>query len=497
MPGNEDFLNEMVSHNSLPLSVSVLKRVTPKNALKKNKIKEELPDALKTALSPSDFGIHTNLPLSKIIELAHEVYGPATSFPESVKETILEASKTKLPSSNNNTCDILEKSDCYFPLDGYNYEQHLRSIRPEAFVPATTAPQTMLEVEEPTPEEKEVLLALENPDDYESVSDDVIANVFQGVDDKSLLWGDSHNACHEQTDQCRDEINRLLKESRQLDGLSENETEACLDDVALQHLLATEYNTLDTEECDKSSVINGKNPNDIEPLLNDFLNQKKKKYADVVISGTVLTQENHDAPPSTQIDSNGRLSCLDEQQRKQLLDMAERLIISDTSSTSSETHSDDQLSQRWDCETILTTRTNTENHPGRVFRPPKSLNVLLKVSDHIHKARTVGKVLSTTEDMLPSLNEDMHNKKKSSAVCSGTDDSDSDVIRLPPIVTKRPCHETPEEKRKRKNAVKQAQRLIRQSKKETMQFLKAQKNKVNSIKFASNDTHCGIRHIRL
>jgi hypothetical protein len=110
----------------------------------------------------------------------------------------------------------------------------------------------MLEVEEPTPEglffyfnekgelqkynfcafqlflEKEVLLALENPDDYESVSDDVIANVFQGVDDKSLLWGDSHNACHEQTDQCRDEINRLLKESRQLDGLSENETEACL-----------------------------------------------------------------------------------------------------------------------------------------------------------------------------------------------------------------------------------------------------------------------------
>jgi hypothetical protein len=52
-----------------------------------------------------------------------------------------------------------------------------------------------------------------------------------------------------------------------------------------------------------------------------------------------------------------------------------------------------------DCETILTTRTNTENHPGRVFRPPKSLNVLLKVSDHIHKARTVGKYVTYCEDI--------------------------------------------------------------------------------------------------
>lgn len=40
-------------------------------------------------------------------------------------------------SSNTNILDkdIIELSDCYFPLDDYDYSQHLRTIRDTNFIP--------------------------------------------------------------------------------------------------------------------------------------------------------------------------------------------------------------------------------------------------------------------------------------------------------------------------------------------------------------------------
>merc|ERR1719199_1945108 len=67
--------------------------------------------------------------------------------------------------------EVLEKEECYFPLDGYDYSRHLKLMTPEGVFEAEVgkdSKEPFLKVEGQTKEEHELLAALDEADEYES-----------------------------------------------------------------------------------------------------------------------------------------------------------------------------------------------------------------------------------------------------------------------------------------------------------------------------------------
>eukprot|EP00434_Breviolum_minutum_P016735 symbB.v1.2.014758.t1/scaffold1081.1/size139474/15 len=95
--------------------------------------------------------------------------------------------------------------DCYFPPDGYNYEQHLKSV--SGAKKAKSVVGVVLEAPEPVREEdffkqhatnndeEEVLRALENDEEYEELEENEIDDVLDGgvLEPETLLWGPVDN----------------------------------------------------------------------------------------------------------------------------------------------------------------------------------------------------------------------------------------------------------------------------------------------------------------
>ncbi|KAL1951247.1 hypothetical protein VTO73DRAFT_396 [Trametes versicolor] len=125
----------------------------------------------------------------------------------------------------------------------------------------------------------------------------------------------------------------------------------------------------------------------------------------------------------------------------------------------------DEKKDRWDCETILTTFSNLENHP-RVIKARNS--------------KPVPKIRLDPKTGLPSVVEDKPARKQPQSDSSGTDDEDdSRPVR---VTIARPKEETAEEKKARKQAVK-AERQARRSEKKTTResFSKETKRQVQSL----------------
>ncbi|KAF5374963.1 hypothetical protein D9758_000501 [Tetrapyrgos nigripes] len=119
---------------------------------------------------------------------------------------------------------------------------------------------------------------------------------------------------------------------------------------------------------------------------------------------------------------------------------------------------EDDKRDRWDCETILTTYSNLENHPR-----------LIRARD----SKPVSKIRLDPKTGLPSIAEDPSKvkplTKSGVSFKNESDDSDyenDDSHRAPSTVT-RSRDETPEEKKARKAAVKSQQAARRAEKKST------------------------------
>lgn len=117
---------------------------------------------------------------------------------------------------------------------------------------------------------------------------------------------------------------------------------------------------------------------------------------------------------------------------------------------------------QWDCESVLSLRTNTTNHPGRVKRTDR-----IKVSD----------------------------KPEKNPVMEAVEEED-EIVEFPEVTTLRQRGETTEERKARKAAVKEMQKMSRQLKKQTKDTYKEERKKANT-RVPAGDIREGVRRQQL
>jgi len=128
----------------------------------------------------------------------------------------------------------------------------------------------------------------------------------------------------------------------------------------------------------------------------------------------------------------------------------------------------------WDCSTVVTNRSTLFNNPTRIprarIRVSKKTGIPLDGID--------GSSVKAQRRMLEPIGE---------------------VVELPPVDTTRPKGESTEQRRVRKAAVKEAQRILRQMKKQGEEVIKEETSLNRKIQgHRSNfDVRQGVRHIRL
>ncbi|KAH9858259.1 LTV-domain-containing protein [Lenzites betulinus] len=126
----------------------------------------------------------------------------------------------------------------------------------------------------------------------------------------------------------------------------------------------------------------------------------------------------------------------------------------------------DDKKDRWDCETILTTYSNLENHPRLI----KARNT-----------RSVPKIRLDPKTGLPSVMEEQPARRQLRSESSETDEDDEDS-RPVRMTVARSKNETTEEKKARKQAVKAERHARRSEKKMTKEsFSKEVKRQVQSL----------------
>jgi protein LTV1 len=116
-----------------------------------------------------------------------------------------------------------------------------------------------------------------------------------------------------------------------------------------------------------------------------------------------------------------------------------------------------RVAPEFDCESVLSLRSNISNHPGKVGRPDR-----------------IKPVSEKPERVLPNISED-------------------DAVELPEVSTFRPKGESADERKARKDAVKEHKRLCRSLKKETKEAFKNEKKK-NAVAPNAGDLREGFRH---
>uniref|UniRef100_A0A3B0MGA9 Protein LTV1 homolog n=1 Tax=Theileria annulata TaxID=5874 RepID=A0A3B0MGA9_THEAN len=383
------------------------------NDIWKNRNPSQVPKDLLKNLDPHDFGIHDNLNKTQKQLLIRNIYGNLDTFKKFDKPT-KKQTKQKVAE------DDLE-GDCYFPKDGYDYEQHLATINPKYFIPApkhtNDDPYVEISADFPDlndslegkldPEVGEVLEALESDNELEAIDDDFVSQAIgceEDLDEDDLLWG---NYTPMIPISILDNINNheIIEDNEEIsDDMIENPLErGYLKDF-------NHYNALDK---DKMTIL--------DPII-----PKDKIYE-------ILENDEHFNEISSESDFD------DEYEYE-----------------SSE-------SDNWDVETVLTTYSNSTNHPKMI------LSRKIKVPNPA------------------PLKDNSANKKL-----------DIDTIQLPEVNTTRVKGESLEEKRERKLAVKRTKALIQEVKRNNKEILKEvrRKNAVTNSKGCYDITN-GVKYLKL
>mmetsp|Transcript_119759 Transcript_119759/g.298757 ORF Transcript_119759/g.298757 Transcript_119759/m.298757 type:complete len:491 (-) Transcript_119759:245-1717(-) len=392
--------------------------------------------------------------------------------------------------------DDLE-GDCYFPKDGYNYEQHLKRVSGTGkngggvVGVVLNAPQQVPEEEinlQPASniDEVEVLRALEMADEYDEMEDGSLEELIPGgiVDPSLVLWGPTaaedsdlpdlaafkamHLArlggLHEGEDEDEDEDGGSDdddEDGQQVAGSSRRRAgagtaaEAAAAAAEFDEFFAAEYGEEDDiGACDDEEIEGHISLDKCEEVLDEYLDHKKRDFA--------------------------KLTSLYEPQRGRLDDVPRvieetKAIIErhynnegdddDESDTDSGEASDSE-SRTWDCESVLSTLSNVSNRPGKIGK--------IKV------------IKKPTQAMKPVKEEN-----------ENSEDEADDVVELPDVVTERPKNETPEEKKQRKAAVKEMRRICRKMKKESKETYKNETAKLADSKVGTGDIRHKSRAFRL
>ncbi|VWU50942.1 conserved protein, unknown function [Hepatocystis sp. ex Piliocolobus tephrosceles] len=498
--------------------------------------------------------------------------------------------KKKKKNSNRNNKDLsFLDGDCYFPNDGYDYEQHLRPASEHFTEIKTKNNNNFFEVKPCNEEEIELLKALDD-EGYEELNDTF---VYEAQDapthemlkvDKTLLWGkqdpiffynknypdnnsaiesnstsnsdseqphsDSEqfpedneqlnknneqlNKSNEQLNKNNEQLNKsneqLNKNNEQLNKSNEqlnknneqfNKNNTKYNDITKSHSItldkvySSSKNIDSRNECEDSTIsdnikkINDKTNNISEQKnnlikLSDLIKHALDKHDGKIVQ---QTEQNEAAEPNETDELNDLFGENKRRRRKKkrnkklrfediLIDIHNedknkiREIIKmqneedinnekkEYSDCSFSSDVSDSASSSYDCKTILTTKTNTTNHPFKLIIPTKiKTNILNKTSLTINTEKEKEKK--------------MEQKKKSSDALKL-----EHYLVLEKIKTKRDKNETAEEKRERKRLVKEAQKLNRKIKKENSILIKTQKQLMNK-KQNPFDIRDNVKYVKL
>ncbi|SCL97622.1 conserved Plasmodium protein, unknown function [Plasmodium chabaudi chabaudi] len=407
---------------------------------------------------------------------------------DNVNNDKIGGKKKKKKKKNNDNFSYLD-GDCYFPNDGYDYEQHLKPISNNFVEVKTKSENKFFEIKPVDEEEKELFKTFET-DNYEELNDNFVYEA-QNVEtieklhvDNKLIWGDpetflfipNSNLCStqvgdEETDQgvsdVEDASDDIFDKSGQtIEKDNDNNT---------SHFQLDEDNDKEwsyKNEKNSKTIIFDENvnpnienkmkyeKNDDSIKLSDLINLELKKVNDKANDNTneikrimrkskKIKNKNKQNIENIVIDINDN----DKEKILKIVDMQNDEIVVDQDISSSYSSDDDSLS--YDCQTILTTKTNTTNHPSKLIIPKS-----IKVTPILNK-----KIFNTNLETKEKPNDSVNKLER--------------YLVLDQIKTKRDKNETPEEKRERKKSVKEAQRLNRKLKKENSLIMKNEKKLMN------------------
>lgn len=431
------------------------------NDVWKKRDKTTVPKEFLSLINPADFGIHAGLPESQKDELIMEIYGTREEY-ERIAARFTHVDAPKKPKEEE------LDDDCYFPKDGYDYSQHLATITPQNFIPAvkpmaedsdklanvkslTDFPSLKAPIPAPTTEDQElaeVLKALDDEaSDEEVMDDDFVAKAMDNedpdtfVDENELLWGG-----------CKP-LRRAMYEANELFG-------ATVDEYERSRNLAADF-TPDPEDAYDDAY---ENTYDDAGTDDDELGQDAMKDDEMPSSLMELLKNNEWKTEEYEKDTMDALDPVGDM-KGSVLNLVEQAGESDSAYSVEEEYYSDS-SEQWDVETVLTKYTNATNHPQRI------------------RANVVQKIKQL--------------EKKSEAPTEPKEKEDIEYVELPPIVTTRNRNETPEERKARKAAVKQAKAIITKMKKQNKESLKdAKKKAVEKDSRGSYDIVNGVKYIKL
>ncbi|EAK90351.1 hypothetical protein [Cryptosporidium parvum Iowa II] len=403
--------------------------------------------------------------------------------------------------NNDFNTDVFK--DNYFPDDGYDYEQHLCTIKkdgnymnstlkhktnldPKSLLFNSTSILSNSEIEihkgDFLSELVELVNCLEEPDDFEELNDDFILDMTglknkceldKNIDMNDILWGGG-----KLNSSLKDDIQRLNSEFNQSELITQNFDSSSVfseenynnenDNDSLENLL-NEYNdniaVLD-EDTNESSLIEFNKKLDVseyEHILDRYINQVKIR----------------NSAKSKPEKSYGEIGMpLDKAQVEKIISILESTEIYDNSSEAT-------LSDISDFESIEKISESFSQASFEVINKPKKVDILSYYSSLNSKGQT-NCPTPTRQNFFFENEEYSHNQHNN--------------LRAP-IVASLPLRkkdETPEDRRNRKQAVKQAKREMRDLKRKNKQDTKNIKKSVvrNLINSNNNDIKSGVRYFR-
>lgn len=364
--------------------------------------------------------------------------------------------------------------DCYFPKDGYNYNQHLKTLSSDKKkggfggvileVPKKEKEtiRTDFSIQQvATEEESEVLKALEDADNpgYEELDDELLDVMLPSgaLDLETTLWGPTAHDYDDLPDLAEFKAMHAARLAAMTgeDG-DEGDYEGCadvVDSAHFQQLLEDEYGDDEIGAMDDDDIEGHITMENMEDILDEFLEERdaekqqlesifepiKGKYDEVprVIEETKAIIERHN--------------------------MDHSVVDEDAETTEGESEEDE--SKNWDCETVLSTLSNLSNRPGKIERI---------------------KIVKKPAKELTSIAEDSKDDDED-------DDDDDDVIELPDVITERPKNESPEDKKTRKASVKEMKRICREMKKKSKETYKNEAKKLAGSQVGTGDVRQKLR----
>ncbi|SCL91034.1 conserved Plasmodium protein, unknown function [Plasmodium berghei] len=479
-----------------------------------NDISEEDMSYMLKNFNPLDFGIKDKLTESEKKIIIREIFGITCANTSSeyneddkneeknenvkikkVRNNIIVKDFTSGDNIQNDiNDDKIGDGDCYFPNDGYDYEQHLKPISNNFVEIKTKSENKIFEIKPIDEEEKELFKTFE-ADNYEELNDNFVyeAQNVEAIEklhvDNKLIWGNpesflfisNNNICSTQIgdDDCEEVISDF--ENDNYDAFDKSEKNIENTNAIVHDNNSTRYIQSDEDNDKGLSCENAKNfktitfdekmnygienkikreKNDDSIKLSDLINLELKKVNASANDNTneikrIMKKNKKIKNKNTQNIENIVININDNDKEKilKIVDIQNDEIVVNPDISSSYFSDDDSFS--YDCQTILTTKTNTTNHPSKLIIPKN-----LKFNQILNK-----KTFNTNFETKEKPNDTVNKLER--------------YLILDQIKTKRDKNETPEEKRERKKSVKEAQRLNRKLKKENSLIMKNEKKLMN------------------